>query len=154
MAYAGNLASRSGDRRPTKNEEQRKELVDANCGASGLGVGGSPHDLFDPTSEDEYWSKNYQNRFYFEKTVPYDQYRPAYRYGWEARFKHPRCAFEAIEAELKEQWQASRAQSNLNWDQAREATRDAWDRIGRKFLRRSRAPRFRMSSAEVGLTER
>jgi hypothetical protein len=88
--------------------------------------------VWDQLSEDAFWAEHYRTRFYYDESVPYDQYRPAYRYGWEARARHPRCAFEAIEAELKANWQASRAPSKLEWEKAREAIRDAWDLMNRK----------------------
>ena len=93
-------------------------------------------ETLDPTVEDAYWSEQYSSRSYYDKSIPYSEYRPAYRYGWESRAKHAKCAFEAIEAELKRNWESARAQSKLNWEKAIAATRDAWDRIDRIITRR------------------
>ncbi len=46
----------------------------------------------DPTVEDAYWSEQYSSRSYYDKSIPYSEYRPAYRYGWESRAKHAKCA--------------------------------------------------------------
>jgi hypothetical protein len=85
----------------------------------------------DPSVEDAYWSQNYCKRPYYDPSIPYEEYRPAYRYGWEARAIHSRCAFEAVEAELKMNWESARAQSTLSSEKAMAAVRDAWDRVDR-----------------------
>src|SRR5437870_5581583 len=36
-----------------------------------------------PTLEDRYWEENYRSRPYIEQDIAYEEYRPAYRYGWE-----------------------------------------------------------------------
>jgi hypothetical protein len=90
----------------------------------------------DPTVEDAYWSEHFTSRSYYDKSIPYDEYRPAYRYGWESRTKHANCVFEDIEPELRKHWESARAQSKLSWEKARAATRDAWDRIDKKFSRK------------------
>src|SRR5438270_13023208 len=50
-------------------------------GLAGKGVAES----IDPSAEDAYWRENYASRPYHDQTTSYDEYRPAYRYGWEAR---------------------------------------------------------------------
>ena len=63
--------------------------------------------VVDPTFEDAYWSEHYRSRPYYEKSIPYDVYGAAYQHGWEARAKYSKCAYEAIEAELKEEWKSA-----------------------------------------------
>src|SRR5580765_5571219 len=36
-----------------------------------------------PTAEHEYWRENYASRPYVTAGTAYDQYGPAYQYGWE-----------------------------------------------------------------------
>ena len=48
-------------------------------GLAGKGVAES----IDPTVEDAYWQENYTQRPYYEKNNAYEDYRPAYRFGWE-----------------------------------------------------------------------
>jgi hypothetical protein len=75
-------------------------------------------------------------RPYYDESIPYEQYRPAYRYGWEARAERTNCSFEDIEAELKKKWESTK--SKPPWDKARLATRDAWDRIEENFPEHAR----------------
>ena len=42
-----------------------------------------------PTAEDAYWRENYRNRPYFQPGADYDQYEPAYRYGYTAYTRIP-----------------------------------------------------------------
>src|SRR5438270_508214 len=53
-------------------------------GLAGKGVAES----IDPTVEDTYWRENYTSRPYYESGSSYDEYSPAYRYGWESRSRH------------------------------------------------------------------
>lgn len=82
----------------------------------------------DPTAEEAYWRDNYQKRPYHDEEVTYDQYGPAYRYGWEAKQRYPEQQFEDVEPELAEGWQNAQY-SDLDWQTAKPATRDAWERI-------------------------
>ena len=83
----------------------------------------------DPTAEDAYWRENYSKRDYVEKGSPYDTYRPAYQYGWESRGRYAGRRFDDVEPDLQRNWPTSRGKSNLAWEQAKRATRDAWDRV-------------------------
>lgn len=94
-------------------------------GLAGKGVAES----VDPTAEGAYWRDNYRNRPYHDPAVAYDEYAPAYRYGWEARAQHGDRRFDEVEPDLQRGWESARAHSRLTWDRARLATRDAWDRI-------------------------
>jgi len=94
-------------------------------GLMGKGVAESIH----PTVEHEYWREHYFTRPYVRKGTAYEEYGPAYQYGWEARQRYEGRRFEDVEDELGRDWPAARGKSELNWDQARHASRDAWDRI-------------------------
>jgi len=105
--------------------------VGAVVGAVGGGLAGKGiAESIDPTAEDAYWRENYHSRPYAEKSYDYDYYRPAYRYGWESRGLHTGKSWDDVEPELETGWARVRGQSGLEWEKARHATRDAWDRIG------------------------
>src|SRR5580693_9704396 len=53
-------------------------------GLAGKGVAES----IDPTVEDRYWRANYTQRPYYDKNTAYDEYQPAYQYGWESQPKY------------------------------------------------------------------
>lgn len=79
-------------------------------------------------SDDGYWRLHYRDRPYVGADEDYELYQPAFRYGWEARTRHPDRPFEDLEAELEKGWSEARGSSSMEWGQARHATRDAWYR--------------------------
>jgi hypothetical protein len=105
--------------------------VGAVVGAVVGGLGGKAvAEEIDPTREDAYWRENHQSRPYYEKSHTYEDYAPAYRYGWESRSLHADKSWDEIERELEGQWASHRGSSKLAWKNARHASRDAWERIG------------------------
>lgn len=95
-------------------------------GLAGKGVA----EAIDPTREDAYWRDNYINRPYVGTGATYDDYGPAYRYGVNAYSRNPERSFDIAEADLSRGWKDARGQSSLDWDRAKDATRDAWHRLG------------------------
>ncbi len=96
----------------------------------------------DPTEQDAYWRENYANRSYYDEGTSYDDYAPAYRYGWESRTRHEGKNWNDVEADLKQGWNTSKANSSLTWDRAHQATRDAWDRADNQIqLARAKKPK-------------
>jgi hypothetical protein len=95
-------------------------------GLAGKGVAESVN----PTAEDEYWRNNYKTRPYVMSGTSYDEYAPAYRYGWESRNHHAGKRFEDVESDLRSGWESTKGKTKLEWDRARSAVRDAWDRVG------------------------
>ena len=81
--------------------------------------------------EDDYWSEHHKDAPYYEEGMTYqDDYRPAYRYGWESRARHAGTEFSDVEPRMRNDWATARAKSRLEWEKARDAVRDAWDRAG------------------------
>lgn len=99
-------------------------------GVAGGLAGKEVAEHYDPTVEDAYWKENYRTRPYYEAAVPYDEYQPAYRYGWESRAKSGNRTFDEAESDLARNWEAAKAKSKLTWDKAKFATKDAWNRLG------------------------
>lgn len=83
----------------------------------------------DPEAEDAYWRDNYTGRPYVESGSSYDDYSPAYRYGVDAYSRYPNRQFDEVEPELSRDWGTSRGRSSLEWERAKHATRDAWQRL-------------------------
>lgn len=95
-------------------------------GLAGKGVA----EAIDPTKEDAYWRDNYSDRPYVEQGSSYDDYGPAYAFGVEESSRQPGRSFDEAEPELSRQWTDRHGASNLRWDRAKDATRDAWNRVG------------------------
>lgn len=100
------------------------------AGAVGGGLAGKGvAEKMDPTVQDAYWKDNYSKRSYAEKSVSYETYRPAYRTGYEGYTRYPGKKYEEVESDLQRDYEKSRGNSNLSWDKAKHATRDAWQRV-------------------------
>jgi hypothetical protein len=89
----------------------------------------------DPAEEDAYWRDNYTGRPYVESGSTYDDYSPAYRYGVDAYTRYPGRRFDDVESELGRDWGTARGRSSLEWERAKHATRDAWQRLSDKVER-------------------
>jgi len=92
-----------------------------------------------PEEEDTYWREQHKDRPYFHETrtthhdLDYDRdYRGAYEVGYKNRpLFDSDTHFEQVEPELQSQWEGSKGQSRLNWEQAKFAAKDAWLRAHR-----------------------
>ncbi|SDM31790.1 hypothetical protein SAMN05428957_104182 [Oryzisolibacter propanilivorax] len=82
----------------------------------------------DPVVEDKYWRDNYASRPYISGGT-YDDYGPAYTYGVNSYTKYPGRRFDDVETDLARDWNNARGRSSLEWERAKYATRDAWDRL-------------------------
>jgi hypothetical protein len=100
-------------------------------GVAGGYAGKAIEEAIDPTAEDAYWRENFTSRDYVQKDSTYDDYRPAYQYGWESRGQFAGRRFDDIEPELQTHWPKKRGTSKMSWEQAKQAARDAWDRVER-----------------------
>jgi len=97
-------------------------------GLAGKGVAES----IDPTVEAAYWRDNFKSRPYAANATSFDDYGPAYGYGVSSYTKYPDRSFDDVEADLARDWDSARGESKLQWAQARNATRDAWERVGNR----------------------
>lgn len=97
-------------------------------GLAGKGVA----EAIDPTSEAAYWRDNFKTRPYAQNAASFDDYEPAYGYGVSSYSKYPGRSFDDVESDLSRGWNTARGKSNLHWDNARGATRDAWERVSNR----------------------
>jgi hypothetical protein len=98
-------------------------------GIAGGYAGKAVEESIDPTAEDAYWRENFGSRDYVETGSDYETYRPAYQYGWESRGQFAGRRFDDVEPDLQRNWPKKRGKSAMAWDQAKQAARDAWDRV-------------------------
>lgn len=105
-------------------------LVGAVAGAVAGGLAGKKvAEIIDPTAEEAYWRENYSSRPYVARGATYDDYAPAYRYGIDNYRRFEGHTFEQSESELMRDWERAKGTSKLTWDNAKHATRDAWQHI-------------------------
>src|ERR687898_902438 len=81
-------------------------------GLAGKGIAES----IDPTVEDRYWKDNYSARSYVPSGASYNDYGPAYRYGYETYPKYHGKTFDEIESELSSDWDRAKGTSRLTWN--------------------------------------
>jgi hypothetical protein len=93
-------------------------------GMAGKGVAESVN----PTVEDAYWRENFSRRPYVKSGTNYDEMRPAYQHGWESRGRYAGTGFVDAEPHLRRDWEGGPNASRMEWNKARDAVRDAWDR--------------------------
>lgn len=86
----------------------------------------------DPTVEHGFWRSNYIGRPYIIQGTPYEEYAPAYQYGWETRLRYHDKTFEQSEPILAREWARHRGKSTLNWEHAKHAVRDSWERVSHR----------------------
>jgi hypothetical protein len=89
----------------------------------------------DPEEEEAYWRANYANRPYVTSGATFEDYGPAYRHGVDAYARYPQQPFENVEPELSRSWGTARGSSSLEWENAKHATRAAWQRMSDRVER-------------------
>jgi phage tail tape-measure protein len=83
----------------------------------------------DPTAEDTYWRDNYSTRPYVAAGSRYEQYQAAYRHGWESRARANGQPWRDMEGQVRQDWETRTDRLDMEWDAAREAVRDAYERV-------------------------
>ncbi len=108
-------------------------VIGAVAGAVVGGLGGNAVGrAFDPAEEDRYWRENYAREPYYEAGRTYDDYGPAYTLGLSGRSTYG-GSFDEAEPRLQQDWERQRGGSSLSWNQAREPSRAAWQRIDENY---------------------
>jgi hypothetical protein len=109
--------------------------IGAAVGAIAGGVAGAyggriASENINPEEEDTYWRENYYKLDYVTPEDRYEDFAPAYRYGYEARRRFKGKSFDDVVSLLERDWETSKEGSRLTWDRAQRAARDAWERAG------------------------
>jgi len=109
-------------------------LIGTALGAIVGGLAGkSVAETIDPTIEVDYWRDNFNDRPYATQTPHFNVFEPAFRYGITEYARYPGRRFDDVEVELAHGWTDARgASSKLEWQNARLAARDAWQRLAQR----------------------
>jgi len=103
--------------------------IGAAVGAVAGALGGKAiADMINPAAERDYWKKNYSSRPYATSSSVYDDYAPAYQLGYKRYPEYHGRSFDEVEPEFRRHWDAERGSSRLAWEDAKHATRDAFER--------------------------
>ena len=108
-------------------------VVGGVIGAVGGGLAGKgAAESVNPTEEEAYWRQNHKSRPYFQSDKDFDShYAPAYKYGWESASSpnYRGRRFDEVENDLSRNWATARGKAKSEWNDVRNATRDAFDRV-------------------------
>ncbi len=88
-----------------------------------------------PLNRDQYdnhFRNNYRSAAYHNPERSWDDYSPAYEYGYASKTgAHRDRDFNEVENDLERGWDKTKANSRLAWSEAKEAVRDGWHVIER-----------------------
>jgi hypothetical protein len=82
--------------------------------------------------EDEYWRGAFRSRPYSTTESTYDDWRPAYRFGYDCAVRYQgRRWDDALEEELSSDWDVypERKNQQWSWQRVKDAVRDSWTRL-------------------------
>jgi len=97
---------------------------------AGAFAGKAAAEAVNPTIETKYWQGAYSSRPYAGGDTGYEEFAPAYRYGWESYSnRREGQTFDSAESDLNRGWDKAKGTSRLGWDKAKAASRDAWNRV-------------------------
>lgn len=119
-AAAGNMNTNNMGSMSTDNT-----AMDSDTMSGGGTMTGSSWD-----SQSTYWRNNYPKRPYYSSSRDFSVYEPAYRYGVDLYSRHPGTPYESLDqAQLRSGWEQAHGNSDLSWNEAQKATRDAYERM-------------------------
>jgi hypothetical protein len=98
---------------------------------AGAKAGGAIAEAVNPTEYNDYFHNNYTTTSYYNADRNWNDYAPAYQYGYQNYDKYRGQRFEDVEDKLAREWDESRAESRLAWTEAKGAVRDGWHYIER-----------------------
>ncbi|MEJ7747406.1 MAG: hypothetical protein WKF61_11825 [Luteimonas sp.] len=97
----------------------------------GSKAGDSIAEAVNPTEYTNHFQNTYQSTPYYSAGREWNDYEPAYKYGYDTYGQHRGQRFEDVEDTLERNWDATRANSRLGWSEAKGAVRDGWHYVER-----------------------
>lgn len=124
--------------------------IGAVVGAVGGGYAGKAvGEVIDPTGTDDYWRENYKTRDYVADDAEYDDYRPAYQFG--ASLADRSTSPDYDERAIRSEWESNPDTKSLDFDSAKGAIRDEFNRKIQLREEQLRVNKTRVSGGEVGI---
>ncbi len=100
-------------------------------GALGSKAGGGIAEAVNPTDYTKHFESTYQSAPYYAAGRDWNDYQPAYKYGYDTYGQYRGQRFEDVEPQLERDWNSTKANSRLGWNEAKGAVRDGWHHIER-----------------------
>lgn len=109
-------------------------LVGAVVGAVvGAKAGGAVAEAVNPTEYNDHFKRTYASAPYYRAGTEWNDYEPAYKYGYDRYSTYAGRKFDDVQNELQKDWEATQTTSKIAWNDAREAVRDSWHYMERKL---------------------
>ncbi|OHE84796.1 MAG: hypothetical protein A2579_12600 [Lysobacterales bacterium RIFOXYD1_FULL_69_11] len=102
-------------------------------GVVGAKAGDSIAEAVNPTEYHDHFKTEYKNTPYYTAGREWNDYEPAYQYGYDTYGQYRGQRFEDVESDLERNWDKTRAKSSLEWNEAKQAVRDGWHHIERRI---------------------
>ena len=100
-------------------------------GVIGAKAGDSIAEAVNPTEYHDHFKTEYKNTPYYTAGREWNDYEPAYKYGYDTYGQYRGQRFEDVEPDLERNWASTRSDSRLEWNEAKGAVKDGWHHIER-----------------------
>ena len=100
-------------------------------GVAGYAAGGAIAESVNPTEYDDHFRSSYSSAPYYSDRRTWNDYQPAYQYGYNTYGQYKGQRFEDVEPQLERDWNSARGKSSMAWNDAKGAVRDGWHYIER-----------------------
>lgn len=100
-------------------------------GVIGAKAGDSIAEAINPTEYMGNFQNSYRDAPYYSAGREWNDYEPAYKYGYDTYGQYRGQKFEDVESKLEQNWDSTRANSRLAWPEAKGAVKDGWHHIER-----------------------
>ena len=117
---------------------------------AGKGIEKGAQHAVDPAAHDSYWQEHHAKQSYVTGGAHYEEYRHAYRTGYEGAAAHgAEKTFADAEGTLKTNYEKAKDGVSVGWEQARHATKAAYDRAADEIRLTLHEERLRVGKREV-----
>jgi hypothetical protein len=108
-----------------------KAMADENYVTRGQATAGTTGAIPSWDTEDRFFETNFESRPYATPDRFYEQFRPAYRYGFESASHSLGRTWDDAEPDLAAGWARypHRGDHPSAWEEIKDAVKDAWDRV-------------------------
>ena len=100
-------------------------------GVVGAKAGGGIAEAINPTDYTDHFKNTYRDTAYYSSGRDWNDYEPAYKYGYDTYGQYRGQRFEDVESDLERGWEKTKANSRLAWTDAKGAVRDGWHYVER-----------------------
>ena len=98
-------------------------------GVVGSKAGDELAEVINPTTYVDGLQRVHTTKPYYSAHYSWEDYRPAYEYGYHTYPLYQGRRFEDVEPDLAQRWEQVKGDSRLAWQDAKAAVRDGWHTI-------------------------